>query len=308
MDTSFIKPRYWPIWVAVGLLRLSIVFPHSQRMYIGKLLGRAVYRFSQKRRKIASINIAVCFPGLSKEEQQGIVKKHFDSLGMSVIESAMSWWMNNNELKTLANIEGIENLEQAVAQQRGVILLSAHFNSLEISSPLMIASTGYAVQAVYQANSNPLLEKIITEGRKNNVEALISHKNIKQMIRALKQKKIVWYAPDQGYAGKFSEIVPFFNTPAASNTAVSRLAKISGAVVVPFFIRQKTDNSGYVLTYLPALDNFPTEDAVADTLRYHHIVEQEIMKAPEQYLWIHRRFKNRPKAYPDLYKDIVLRK
>jgi len=305
---SFFKPKYWPIWLAVGLLRCMILFPHSQRMLIGRLIGMLFYLFSQKRRRIAAINIATCFPETGASEQKVILKKHFDSLGMSVIESAMSWWTDNKSLKLLADVEGKEHLDEAVAQQRGVILLSAHFNSLEISSPLLISNTGYAVQAVYQANSNPLLEKIITDGRKNNVEALISHKDIRQMIRALKQKKMVWYAPDQGYAGKFSEIVPFFSTPASSNTAVSRLAKISGAAVVPFFIRQKADNSGYVLTFSPALDNFPTSDAVADTERYHHLIEDEIKKAPEQYLWIHRRFKRRPEQYPDLYKDIVLRK
>ena len=277
-------------------------------MLAGRLLGKLFYTFSHKRRRITTINVATCFPVFSSDKQKSIVKKHFDSLGMSVIESAMSWWKNNESLKSLADIEGKEHIDAAVAQQRGVILLSAHFNSLEISSPLLISNTGYAVQAVYQANSNPLLEKIITDGRKNNVEGLISHKDIRQMIRALKQKKIVWYAPDQGYAGKFSEIVSFFNTPAATNTAASRLAKISGAAVVPFFIRQKPDNSGYVLTFLPALDNFPSDDSVADTERYHRIVEEESRKAPEQYLWIHRRFKNRPAEYPDLYKDIVLRK
>jgi len=277
-------------------------------MWVGRLLGKLFYLFSHKRRRIAAINIATCFPEFSSAQQKNVVKKHFDSLGMSIIESAMTWWKPSESLKTLADIEGKANLDEAIALQRGVIVLSAHFNSLEIASPLVISNTGYAFQAVYQANSNPLLEKIITDGRKNNLGALISHKDIRQMIRALKQKKMVWYAPDQGYTGKFSEIVPFFSTPAASNTAVSRLAKISGAAVVPFFIRQKTDNSGYVLTFLPALDNFPTSDNVADTERYHHLLENEIRKAPEQYLWIHRRFKNRPAQYPDLYKDIVLRK
>ena len=137
---------------------------------------------------------------------------------------------------------------------------------------------------------------------------MISHKDIRQMIRHLKQNRIVWYAPDQGYRGKYSEIVPFFNIPAASNTATSRLAKISRAAVIPFFVRQKEDYSGYTLRLLPPLDNFPSDNPVEDTKRYHQLLEQEIMKAPAQYLWIHRRFKGRPAQYPDLYQDIVLRK
>ena len=277
-------------------------------MFLGRLLGKLFYLFSHKRRKIASINIETCFPEFTDTEKKNVVKKHFDSLGMSVIESGMAWWLNQKSLKTLTKINGENYLQDAIAENRGVILLSAHFNSLEISAPLFVANTGQSVQAVYQANSNPLLEQIITNGRKNNLDTMISHKDIRQMVRALKKKQIVWYAPDQGYAGKFSEMVPFFNTPAASNTAISRLAKISGAVVVPFFIRQKENNSGYVLSILPQLDNFPTNDSVADTHRYHKIIEQEIRKAPAQYLWIHRRFKNRPAEYPDLYQNIVLRK
>ena len=277
-------------------------------MWIGRLVGKLFHLFSRKRRKIAAINVAACFPEKSESEQKHIVMRHFDSLGMSIIESAMSWWMPGSTLMALAEIEGKENLDQALNKDQGIILLSAHFNSLEISAPLLISNTQCSVQAVYQANSNDLLEKIITEGRKNNVSALISHKDIRHMIRALKRNEIVWYAPDQGYAGKFSEIVPFFSIPAASNTAASRLSKISGASVLPFFIRQKPDYSGYVLTILPALDNFPTDDSIADTERYHHIIEAAIRKSPEQYLWIHRRFKNRPKEYPDLYKNIVLRK
>ena len=277
-------------------------------MFLGRLLGKLFYLFSHKRRKIASINIKTCFPEFNDVEKKEVIKKHFDSLGMSVIESAMAWWLNQQSLKTLTEINGEDYLQKAIAENRGVILLSAHFNSLEISAPLFVANTKLAVQAVYQANSNPLLEEIITRGRKNNLDTMISHKDIRQMVRALRKNQIVWYAPDQGYAGKFSEMVPFFDTPAASNTAISRLAKISGAVVVPFFIRQKEDNSGYVLTILPQLDNFPTDDSVADTSRYHKIIEQEIRKAPAQYLWIHRRFKNRPAEYPDLYQNIVLRK
>jgi len=277
-------------------------------MLVGRLLGKLLYLFSHKRRRIAGINIATCFPDFTATKQENILKKHFDSLGMSMIESAMSWWKTKESLMPLADIEGKEHLDAAVAQNRGVILLSAHFNSLEISLPLFVSATGYPAQCVYQANSNPLLESIISKGRSKNAEKIISHKDIRQMIRSLRQKKIVWYAPDQGYTGKFSEIVPFFSTPSCSNTAISRLAQISGAVVVPFFIRQKPDSKGYILSILPTLENFPTADSIADTERYHHLMEDEIKKSPEQYLWIHRRFKNRPEQYPDLYKDIVLRK
>jgi len=277
-------------------------------MWFGKQLGKLLYMFSSKRRKVAEINLRHCFPEMNDADREEVIKKHFLSVGMSVISTGVSWWKSDDSIRHLGKIEGMEHLENAAKAGRGVILLSAHFNNLEVGLRLLKTQTSHPLYAVYQANSNPLLDAITYEGRARNAEDLISHKDIKKMIRYLKQGKIIWYAPDQGYMGKYGEMVPFFGIPAASNTATSRLAKFNNSAVVPFFVRQTKDGQGYDLTLLPALDNFPSGDDIKDTERYHLLIEEEARKAPEQYLWIHRRFKKRPAEYPDLYKDIVLRK
>lgn len=277
-------------------------------MWIGRLIGLFLYRVSPKRRAVANKNILLCFPKLARQERENIVKKHFLSLGMSLIDNAACWWKNDQSIRDLGYIEGLEHLDNAVKEGKSVILLASHFNMLEFGLRLLKANSSHPVYAVYQPNSNPLLDKLILEGRERNAKGMISYKEIRKMIRCLKQGQIIWYAPDQGYKGKYSEMVPFFGIPAASNTATSRLAKLSGAAVIPFFVRQNADYQSYQLTLYPPLEDFPTDDPIADTERYHQLIEEEIRKAPEQYLWVHRRFKNRPEQYPDVYQDIALRR
>jgi len=308
LDIKFLHPRYWLIWLAVFLLRAIVLLPQSQRMWIGRQVGLLLYHISPKRRAVAAKNIELCFPDFQQQDIDKTVKKHFLSLGMSLIDNAACWWKSDRSIKDLAQIEGLEHLDKAVKEGRSVILLASHFNMLEFGLRLLKTNTSYPVFAVYQPNSNPLLDKLILEGRERNAKGMISYKEIRKMIRYLKQGQIIWYAPDQGYMGKYSEMVPFFGIPAASNTATSRLAKLSGAAVIPFFVRQSEDYKSYQLSLYPPMEEFPTNDPIADTERYHHLIEQEITKAPEQYLWVHRRFKNRPEQYPDVYQDIALRK
>ena len=277
-------------------------------MWVGRLIGKILYAVSPKRRAIADINLEHRFPEWSREKRADVIKKQFLSLGMAFINTGVAWWKPNRAIKHLANIYGLEHLENAVKQGRGVILLSAHFTHLEFGLGLLYASSTYSLMAVYQPNSNPLLDELINTNRMKKAKDIISYKNIKKMIRYLKNNEIIWYAPDQGYQGKYSEMVPFFGIPAASNTATSRLAKFNHSAVLPFFIRHAENGESYEVTILPALDNFPSNDVIEDTERYHRLIEAEVRKSPEQYLWIHRRFKKRPAEYQDLYKDIALRK
>ena len=277
-------------------------------MWVGRIIGKLLYKISPKRRAIADINLKHCFPEFSSEKRAEVIRKHFLSLGMAIISTAVTWWKSDDAIRHLGNISGLENLDNAVKKGNGVILLSAHFTHLEIGLRLLRTQVPYPLLAVYQPNSNPLIDKIIQDGRTQQAKDLISFKDIKKMIRYLRNNEIIWYAPDQGYMGKYGEMVPFFGIPAASNTATSRLAKFNNSAVVPFFCRLSADGMSYDLTLLPALDNFPSDDVVKDTERYHHLIEEEAKKSPEQYLWIHRRFKKRPAQYPDLYKDIALRK
>lgn len=296
------------MWSAFHLLKAITLLPHPQRLWIGRLIGKILYAVSPKRRAIADINLELCFPDWSAEKRAEVIKKQFLSLGMAFINTGVAWWAADDKIKYLANVHGLEYLESAVKQGRGVILLSAHFTHLEFGLRLLRTHTDHPLMAVYQPNSNALLDELINTNRMQKAKDVISYKDIKKMIRYLKNNEIIWYAPDQGYKGKYYEMVPFFGIPAASNTATSRLARFNNSVVLPFFTRHAENGESYEVTLLPPLDNFPSDDVLKDTERYHHLIEEEVRKSPEQYLWIHRRFKKRPAEYPDLYKDIALRK
>lgn len=243
----------------------------------------------KRRREIARVNLSLCFPELSDTGRHDLLNKHFDSLGMGLVETAICWFAPRAKLIPLAHLEGREHLEAALEKGRGVILLSAHFTTLEIGTTLLALNV--PICAVYRSNKNPLFEALMHRARAGYAERAIARGDMHAMVRALRDNLPLWFAPDQDFGRKHSVFVPFFNVPAASLTATSRLAKLSKAQVVPFFSQRLEDGRGYSLTLQPALEGFPSGDIEADTVRINQIVEAEVRRYPEHYLWVHRRFK-----------------
>jgi KDO2-lipid IV(A) lauroyltransferase len=255
--------------------------------------------FSARRRHIAETNIRLCFPELTPRARARLVRDHFASLGISMLEVAMGWWASERRLRTLGQVQGLEHLQQALAHGKGVILLSAHFTCLELGGRLLALHAPFHV--MYRPHENPVLEHVQRSNREAHFERAIPRDDPRAMLRSLKQNKAVWYAPDQNYGHKHSVFAPFFGVPAATSTATARLARVSGAAVVPFFPIRRGDGRGYDLTLLPALEDFPSDDVAADTARINRLIEDHVRKAPEQYLWAHQRFKDRPAGSPALY-------
>ena len=300
----FLAPRYWALWLGMGALRLLILLPWRAQLAVGRALGRLMHAVMRERRMIAGRNLAVCFPGLDEQARHALLLRHFESLGMSLLEMASAWWAPLRRLRPLARPEGLEHLHEALARGRGVILLTGHFTTLELAS-LLLTEFVPPLDAVYRENENPLLDEITRRGRERGAEQTIPKESVRRMLKTLRRSKALWYAPDQSYRRKQSALVPFFGEPAVSNLATSQLARLSGAPVVPFFPLRLADGSGYRLRVLPALEDFPGDDPAADTLRFHRLLEAHIAEAPEQYYWIHRRFKKRP-GLPDIYaRDIA---
>lgn len=272
---------------------------------MGRWLGKLMYRVMSRRRHIAEVNIRLCFPQLDPAAQTQLVQKAFQSAGISLFETALSWWGSDKQLTPLCEMHGLEHLQQALKAGKGVILLSAHFTCLEIGGRLLSLHHPFAV--MYKRHRNPVFEAVMKQARETQFERAIPQEDIRQMLRTLKDNLAVWYAPDQDLGRIRSVFAPFMGIPAATLTAPARLTTMSGAKVVPFFPMRKPDNSGYVLTILPALKDFPVADDMADhdvinTTRINTIIEQQIHKAPEQYLWLHRRFKSRPGDEPSFYE------
>ncbi len=293
MKRALFNPHYWPVWLLLGFVRLAIYLPYGMQLRLGRGLGWLLRLLARRRWRITLVNLERCFPELDQAGRERLARRHFDSLGMAFIEIGMCWWASAERLKRLAHIEGVENLHAARARGHGVILLSAHFTTLEIGGRLLGLCTDFHL--MYRPNQNALIEEVMRRSRERHFDRAIPRNDVRLMLRSLKEGKPVWYAPDQGYRGKNSEMVPFFGIPAPTNTATSRLARTSGAPVVPFFVERLPGTQGYALVLEPALEGFPTDDPAADALRINKLLEERIRRVPEQYLWSHDRFKVVPR-------------
>ncbi|GAB6070843.1 lipid A biosynthesis lauroyl acyltransferase [Thiomicrorhabdus hydrogeniphila] len=295
---QFLHPKYWGIWLGIGLLRLLAFIPYKQKFKVGKLLGKIIYLIAGKRRRLAKANIDLCFPEKTEIERNQILKEHFNSIGIAVIEMTIVWWGNHKHNhnsafeRGMVNFIGEHNLHQAQQQGKGVLILSPHFTTVELSGLFVSFLTNY--YTVYRPHDNPLMDYLIGKGRSiqlDNGEHVepVSKNNTRQMLKVLKAGKVMILLPDQRYRAKGHIEVPFFGVSAKSNPATSKIAKMTGCTVVPAFTR-RLDNNQYELEFMPALENFPSGDDYQDTLRLHHIYEEEIRRNPSQYLWVHNRW------------------
>lgn len=291
--------RYWSTWLGLGLLWCLSRLPWTWQLGIGRRLGRRLRRLGHRREHIAAVNLALCFPDMPADAREQLLEELFESIGIGIMEMAMSWWAPNHKLSPLCDIRGLEHLRAALEQGKGVILLSGHFTTLEIGGRLLAQHVPFHV--MYREHKNAAFEAVMQATRRRNFGKAILRGDMRGLLNSLKDNVPVWYAPDQDYGAEQSVFVPFFGVPAASITGTARLARISGAPVVPFFQTRLPGAQGYRLTLYPALDNFPGTSVEADTQRINTLIEDRIREQPGQYLWVHRRFKNRPPGEPGVY-------
>jgi len=296
---KFWLPQYWPTWLALGLLRALAKLSYPTLLKIGGGLGAFAGRLPLPQRRVARRNLSLCLPELDAAARERVLRAHWRSVGITICETAMIWWAPRAKLLSLVEFEGLEHVDRELAAGRGVILLAAHFTTLEISAGFLTLSR--KAHAVYKPSKDALVTEFFIRRRGAVSEGIISRDDIRSMIRVLKGGGIVWYSPDQAFRGKGAEMVPFFGMQAATNTATSRLAKLTGAVVLPYFTERLQGTAGYRVTIGAALENFPSADTVADTLRFHQLIERQVRRVPEQYLWLHKRFKGLAPGYPDIY-------
>lgn len=271
-------------------------------MGIGRLIGYVAHAAGGTRRAIVRRNIELCFPELTPAERDTLAKAHFLALGMSLIEMGLGRWGSDKIHRKLGRLEGIEHLNSAIESGKGIILLSAHFTTLEIMGRVLALNCP-PFDAVYRKNRSEFITEIQRTGRERSADDTIEKRDIKKMVRNLRKGRPIWYAPDQSYNRKGSGVVEFFGVPSMHTTATSTLARLGKAVTLPFFPRRLADGS-YVFRILPPLENFPGDDDLEDTRKYVSVLEEHVRSCPEQYLWIHRKFKNLPSGYPDYYSDL----
>ena len=281
----------------VGLLRLVLLLPLPAMLAVGRGLGRLVKPLAGRRVRIARTNLQLCYPELTEAQREALIDANFAAMGMGVIEIGMAWWWSQERLeRLLLAVEGEEHLPPP-DDRRGTIFLTAHFSSLELSGRYL----GYRTpsHAMYRRNENPVIQRLLEHHRGRRLLGIIARDDVRGMLKTLKAGEGVWFAPDQNFGHKGGVFANFMGVPAATNTATSRFAKMSGARVIPFTLFR--EQSGYRLVIEPPLEDFPSDDVQADTQRINDIYSRWVRRAPEQYNWIHRRFKTRPPGQPPLY-------
>lgn len=297
-------PWYWPTWLALGLLRLLARLSYPALLGIGGALGGALWHLPLPQKRVVRRNLAICLPGLDAAARERLARQHFREAGITLGETALAWFAPPERLRALVRYEGLDELDRLREAGRGAILLAAHFTTLEIGA--RFATAVRPVHAVYKPSRNALLEEAFRRYRAAVSAGMIASDDIRTMVRVLKAGGAVWYAPDQAFRGKGARMVPFFGTPAATNPATSRLARLTGAAVLPYFVERLPDGSGadgaaYVVRIGAPLEGFPGADEVEDTLRHHRLIEAEVRRIPAQYLWLHKRFKGLAPDHPDHY-------
>jgi len=299
MRWRLLAPRYWPTWAGIGLLRLLALLPYAAMIAIGVALGRLLRLVAVRFVRTARRNLELCFPELDAAARERLLDRHFESLGVALLEVPLAWWSPPQRIARLARVEGIEHLEAAAARGHGVLLLTAHFTTMEMAGRVLasVAPVGF----LYRPTSNEVLAYALARFRTAHGGRPIPRDDIRGFIGALRAGECVWYAPDQSYRKKGAQMVPLFGIPAATNTLTSRLARTTGAAVLPYFLQRLPGSQGYLATIHPPLEDFPSDSATSDTERFNRMIEAQVRIAPEQYLWIHRRFKGLTPDYPDYY-------
>ena len=301
-NARLLYPRYWTTWIWLAIWRLVTLLPYRFLLSIGKLIGLVLHGIPLRRKKIAWRNIQLCFPELDLKAQRKLLRANFISMGIAIMEVGMAWWWPQSRLRELLQLEGFDRL--AEKSERGVILLGIHYTSLEIGAAAI--TTTVEVDGMYKAHKNPVYEYVQLKGRLNHSLdgcKLYERNDVRGSIKSLKQGRILWYLPDQDYGLNQGLFAPFFGIQAATITATAKLAAKTGATVIPVKFIRLPNAKGYKVSIEPELENFPSGDDLADATRINSLIESFVRLQPDQYLWAHRRFKNRPEGIQDIYND-----
>lgn len=293
------RPRHWVTWLILACLWLVVHLPYPVLLTLGNLLGTLMYRFARRRRHIAETNIRLAFPALTEAQQTALVKANFRANGMALLEVGLSWWGSEKRLRRLMHIEGLEHIQQALEKGNGVIMLGGHFTCLIIAGRLLALELPFNI--VVKKAHNAVFETVMRHYRLRQYQGLINSTDLRGMVRTLKKNQVLWYAPDQDFGHRASVFAPFMGIQTSTLTTTAGLARMSKAPVIYIDFERLPGTQGYQLKLHPALQDFPSGDDAKDARRVNQLIEHHVHEVPEQYLWMHRRFKTRPEGEPGLY-------
>jgi len=280
-------------------MRIGVFIPFSAQVIIGRTIGKLMYPLMSKLRSTAYSNISHCFPEKKQSQVNALVKSHFEAIGISLFETANAYYASDKKIIKLLTTKNEHFFKDALKQEGGIILLCAHFMPLMLGSRALLIN--HTIANIYRPQNNKLFDQAMVKGYKNHGAVMIKSTDIRSIVKAINNSLPIWYAPDQDLGEKNSVFALLFGIPTATASATARLAKNNNTRVIPYsFIRTK---KGYEMSFEEPLQNFPSNNPVDDATTTNMILEKQIKKTPEQYLWIHRRFKTRPEGAKNFYKS-----
>lgn len=285
-------PRYWPTWSGLAFLRLLALLPVPTLGRLGDALGMLLWIAIPSRRHIVRTNLRLAFADHTPSERRRLERAHFRSAARGMLEGALAWWASIERLAPYYSIEGLEHLEAARAKGNGVILLMPHYTTMEMCGKII----GHHVpdfHPIYKTTHDRAFNTAMERVRSTGVAGLLRNDDMRGILRVLRAGEVVWYAPDQDFGRRGSVFAPFMGIPTSTLTMTARLARASGAPVVPLHCQRLPGNRWQVRLETPLRD-FPSGDDQADAAQINRVIEEQVRQAPEQYLWLHRRFKTRP--------------
>ncbi|MDO6582350.1 LpxL/LpxP family Kdo(2)-lipid IV(A) lauroyl/palmitoleoyl acyltransferase [Photobacterium sp. 2_MG-2023] len=298
---ELLHPRYWPTLLMIGTMKLISLLPYRIQFLMGKGVGRLAIKLLKKRRYTIERNLELCFPDMPKDERDTLIKKNIDNAGLALFETGMAWFWPEWRVKRHIRFEGVEYLDELDKQGKGVLLVAVHSMNLEVGARAFgLRAPGVGV---YRPNNNPCFDYFQFKGRVRSNRYMLDRKDVKGMFRALREGERVWYAPDHDYGRRRSTFAPLFAVDKACTTVgTSLLVDATDCAIVPIALVRDTDDGMYTLRVFKPLEDFPHNDPDAAAVYINkHAVEPMIMQAPEQYMWLHRRFKTRPEGEASLY-------
>jgi len=298
LNIKFIHPKFFPTWILILLMRIGVFIPFSAQVFIGKFIGKAIYPFMSKWRSTAYSNISHCFPEKKQAQVNTLVKNHFEAIGISLFETANAYYASDKKINKLLTINKEQYFTEALKQEGGIIILCAHFMPLMLGSRALLIN--HTIANIYRPQNNKLFDQAMVKGYKKNGAVMIKSTDTRSIIKAINNSLPIWYAPDQDLGENNSVFAPLFGIQTATASATARLSKNNKTRVIPYsFIRT---SKGYEMSFEKPLSGFPSNDPIIDATITNKILEKQINKNPEQYLWIHRRFKTRPEGAENFYK------
>jgi len=298
LNIKFIHPKFFPTWILILLMRIGVFIPFSTQVFIGKTIGRVIYPFMSKLRSTAYANISHCYPEKKQPQVNAMVKRHFEAIGVSLFETANAYYATDNKINKLLIVKNEQYFTEALKQEGGIILLCAHFMPLMLGSRALLIN--HTIANIYRPQNNKLFDQAMVKGYKKHGAVMIKSTDTRSILKAINNSLPIWYAPDQDLGEKNSVFAPLFGIQTATASATARLAKNNNTRVIPYsFIRTI---KGYEMSFDKPLLNYPSNNSVEDATTTNMILEKQINKTPEQYLWIHRRFKTRPEGVENFYK------